>query len=507
MLARMKSSAKRRRRACLTGSALGVAGTLAAVLLVAGGQSEESGSARASGESARVNARPVTDLRPPPVTVLHRSGGLAPGLIFLGAKDFSTQPGEQGGPLIVDDYGRPVWFRPLPPELVASDVRVQSYRGRPVLTWWQGRSIGGPGHGEGEGVIADSSYHVIAHVRAGDGYYADQHSFLLTPQNTALITVYHEERRDLSSVGGSPDGKVYDGIVQEIDVPSGRLLFEWHSLDHVPLDESYQQVQTNRDRPYDYFHVNSVNLDDDGNLLISSRHTWTVYKVDRHSGRIIWRLGGKRSDFEPGPGVPFAWQHDPVSAGSDVLRIFDNESNGIALRPQSRVTTVRLEPQQRRADLVQEIEHPAGLSTPSQGNSQRLPGGDLFVGWGRLGRVSEFSPDGRLLFDATLPPGYDSYRAYRFPWHGTPSSSPTVSARRDGHAVAVDTTWNGATDVVRWRVLAGAERELLKPAGSFAWSGLDTTAHIQTPATWVAVSAEDATGRTVGRSAAVRVAR
>ena len=502
----MKASAQLHRRTRLTGSALGVVGTLAAALLVGGGHSEDSESALASGNPSHVTARPVTDLRPPPVTVLHRATGLAPGLIFLGAKDLSKAPNEQAGPLIVDDHGRPVWFRPLPPGLVASDVRVQRYRGEPVLTWWQGHSIGGPGHGEGEGVIADSSYHVIAHVRAGDGYHADQHSFVLTPRGSALITVYHEERRDLSSVGGSPDGKVYDGIVQEIDVSSGRVLFDWHSLDHVPLDESYQRVQTDADRPYDYFHVNSVNLDDDGNLLISSRHTWTVYKVDRQSGRIIWRLGGKRSDFEPGPGVPFAWQHDPVSAGRDVLRIFDNESNGSPLRPQSRVTTIRLDPQQGRADLVQAIEHPDGLSTPSQGNSQQLPGGDVFVGWGRLGRLSEFSADGRLLFDATLPPGYDSYRAYRCTWSGDPSSNPTASARRDGPAVADEATWNGATDIVRWRVLAGPDRGTLEPAGSFAWSGLDTTAHIPTRGSWVAVEAEDARGRTVGSSAPVRVA-
>ena len=269
---------------------------------------------------------------------------------------------------------------------------------------------------------------MIAHVRAGDGYQADQHSFVLTPQGTALITAYHETRRDVSVVGGSPDGKVYDGIVQEIDVASGRVLFEWHSLDHVPLDESYQRVPKDPNRPYDYFHINSVGLDHDGNLLISSRHTWTVYKVDRHTGQIVWRLGGKRSDFEPGLGVPFAWQHDPVSAGRDTLRIFDNESNGTPLRPQSRVITLRIDPQERTATLLQSIEHPDGLSVPSQGSSERLPNGNLFVGWGRLGRFSEFGADERLLFDATLPPGYDSYRAYRFPWTGQPTTPPTASA-------------------------------------------------------------------------------
>jgi Arylsulfotransferase (ASST) len=497
------------------GGALVALAVVLVAVLVAIGQSRGSGSASASSASAGAGAESTRDasgpmtgapeLRPPQVTVLDRTSGLAPGLIFLGAKDLSAPREQPGGPLIVDDLGRPVWYRPLPPGRVASDVRVQQYQGRPVLTWWQGRSIGGAGHGEGEGVIADSSYNVIARVHAGNGCQADQHSFVLTPQGTALVTAYHETRRDLSSVGGPPHGEVYDGIVQEIDVATGRVLFEWHSLDHVPLDESFERVPRDPDRPYDYFHINSVSLDHDGNLLISSRHTWTVYKVDRHTGQIIWRLGGKRSDFEPGPGVPFAWQHNPVSAGRDTLRIFDNESNGIPLRPESRVITVRLHPQRKTATLVQQVEHPAGLSVPSQGNSERLPGGDLFVGWGRLGRFSEFSPDGRLLFDATLPPGYDSYRAYRFPWTGHPTTGPTASARRDGPDTEVDANWNGATNVASWRILAGPSPGALKPVGTVAWNGLDTGARVRTNAKWVEVAAEDATGRTVGSSAPVRV--
>ena len=242
-----------------------------------------------------------------------------------------------------------------------------------MLTWWQGRSMGGAGHGEGEDVIADTSYHVIARIHAGNGYHADQHAFTLTPQGTALITAYQETRRDLTSVGGARDGKVYDGIVQEIDVATGRVLFEWHSLDHVPLDESHQPAPNDANTPYDYFHINSVSLDHDGNLLISSRHTWTVYDVDRHTGHVLWRLGGKHSDFRLGPGLRFAWQHNPVSAGRDTLRIFDNESNGTPVRPHSRIITVRLDPQRKTATLVRSVEHPDGLSVPSQGNSQRLP--------------------------------------------------------------------------------------------------------------------------------------
>ena len=484
------------------GIALGALAIAAVAVLSTSGHTTGSGSASASAAPASL----LSDLRPPQVTVLHRAAGLAPGLIFLGAKDLSPSPGEQGGPLIVDDRGRPVWFKPLPPGQVASDFRLQRYEGRPVLTWWQGRSIGGAGHGEGEDVIADTSYHVIARVHAGDGYLADQHSFTLTPQGTALMTAYHETHRDLSSVGGPQDGDVYDSIVQEVDVATGRVLLDWHSLDHVPLTESYQPVPKLPGSPYDYFHVNSVSLAADGNLLISSRHTWTVYEVDRHTGQIVSRLGGKHSDFRLGPGVRFAWQHNPISTGPDTLRIFDNESNGQPVRPSSRIITVRLDRSTMTATLVRSVEFPGGLSVPSQGNSERLSNGDLFVGWGRVGSLSELAPDGRLLFDAQLPPGYDSYRAYRFPWSGHPTTRPAVTARR-AHAgrVTVDAAWNGATDVARWLILAGAEPQSLTPVADVAWDGLDTPMSVATHAKYVSVSAEDALGHTIGSSTPVRV--
>jgi Arylsulfotransferase (ASST) len=499
-MADAKQSSHRLRRG---GIALGALAVAAVALLSTGGHSTNSGSA--SGSTAPASA--LSDLRPPRVTVLRRAAGLAPGLIFLGAKDLSPLPGEQGGPLIIDHRGRPVWFKPLPPGRVASDFRVQRYRGRPVLTWWQGRSIGGAGHGDGEGVLADSSYHVIARVHAGDGYRADQHSFRLTPQGTGLITAYHETRRDLSSVGGARDGKVYDSIVQEIDVATGRVLLDWHSLDHVPLGDSYEPVPKRPGRPYDYFHVNSVSLAADGNLLISGRHTWTIYEVDRHTGQIIWRLGGKQSDFRLGTGVRFAWQHDPVSTGPDTLRIFDNESNGRPVRPSSRIITVRLDRRTMTATLVRSVEFPGGLSVPSQGDSERLSNGDLFVGWGRLRRLSEFAPDGRLLFDARLPPGYDTYRAYCFPWTGHPTTRPAVAARRERpRRTTVDAAWNGASDVARWRILAGPGPRSLRPVATVAWKGLETAASVATRAKYVSVSAEDALGHTVGRSGPVRVA-
>jgi Arylsulfotransferase (ASST) len=465
---------------------------MAVAALVVAGDFGDSGAATASA------APGIPDLRPPRIAVLHHAAGLAPGFIVLGAKNRSPGPGEQAGPLIVDDLGRPVWFRPLPPGLVASDVRVQRYQGRPALTWWQGTTLGGAGHGEGVGVIADPSYRVIARVHAGHGYFADQHTFALTPQGTALIEAYHQTRRHGRAV--------YDGIVQEIDVPTGRVLFEWHSLDHVPLRDSYVPPPLDRNVPWDYFHINSVTVAADGNLLISSRHTWTVFEVDRHTGRIVWRLGGKQSDFKLGPGARFAWQHNPVPVGSNELRIFDNESNGFPREPVSRVITLRLDRRHMTATLVKSVVHPDRLSAPSQGNSEQLPNGDLFVGWGRLGRYSELGPNGKLKLDAIFPPGYDSYRAYRFPWTGQPPTRPAAAARRDGPDTTIDAFWNGATEVARWRILAGSRPGSLEPLGSIAWNGLDTTARVRTDARWVQVAAENEAGATLATSAPARVA-
>ena len=258
-------------------------------------------------------------LPPPHLIVLHRSPLDAPGYVFVAPKEGR---GYQVGPEIADDKGRPVWFHRVP--YVATDFRVQRYRGNPVLTWWQGIGLGG---GQpGVGYIADRSYHVIATVHGGNGLDAGGHEFVLTPQGTALVTIYHGVPYDLSSLGGPKNGTVLEGVVQEIDIATGRVIFEWHSLDHVPLDESYAPVPP--DEPYDYFHINAVNLDNDGNLLISGRATWTVYKVDRQTGQILWRLGGKHSDFSFGQLARFVGQHDPLPAGENTIRLFDNETDG-----------------------------------------------------------------------------------------------------------------------------------------------------------------------------------
>ncbi len=240
------------------------------------------------------------DLTPPQIRILQSNPATAHGFIFVGPKYTTATSGVQG-PEIIDDKGRVVWFHALPGADQAADFHVQRYRGEPVLTWSQGQGLGGVPTTPTIDYIVDQSYRVIAEVRAGNGLNADLHEFKLTSENTALITIYNPVSYDLSPFGGPKNGTVVDGVVQEIDVATGRVLLEWHSLDHVAIGESHVPVPTDTtDDPYDYFHVNAVSVDTDGNLLVSARHTWAIYKIGRRNGAVLFRLGGTKSDFKLG---------------------------------------------------------------------------------------------------------------------------------------------------------------------------------------------------------------
>jgi hypothetical protein len=359
---------------------------------------------------------------PPPVTILTSSPFVAQGGDFF-ISPFGDSSTYANGPEIVDAQGNVVWFKAVPAGEEASDFRVQTYDGQPVLTWWQGTGLGGLS--TGTDYIYNEHFQQIAAVNAGNGLSADGHEFLITPWNTALILSYTTTTANLTSIGGPADQTVINGVVQEIDIATGRVLFQWNSEDHVPFGQSEQPLPASASTPWDWFHINAVKLDTDGNLLIDARDTWTTYKVNRFNGSIIWQLGGKDSSFAlraaPGQvldsaGEIFAWQHDPQALGNGVYTFFDNESSGTPLLPYSRAITVKLNPWEHVATLVASEDQPEGLSAPSQGNAQTTPEGNLVVGWGSLPYFSEFSQSGKLLFNAQFPAGVNTYRAYQFPW-------------------------------------------------------------------------------------------
>jgi len=425
----------------------------------------------------------------PTLRVLERANP-SPGLLFVTTL---TGPGQRG-PMILDDAGKLVWFKKT--QDVAINFRRQIYKGHPVLTWWEGK-ISNIGTGQGEGVIVDSAYKEIARVRAGNGFAADVHEFLITPENTALITIYDPKTIDLTPVGGAAAHPTLDSIVQEIDIASGKVLFEWHSLDHVAIADSWSPILS----PFDYFHINSIDVDLDGNLLVSARNTWGVYKLDRKTGAVIWRLGSKSTDFELGPGVQFMYQHDARAHLDGTITLYDDGAGNAS--HQSRAIRIGLSTADRRAVLLQEYLHPTPITAAAMGNAQFLANGNVVVGWGTAPFVTEFGPLGDVRFDATFDGGAWNYRAFRNAWVAKPAHPPTITVKRHGTSATVYASFNGSTETAYWSVLGGAARNALRPLTVARRNGFETTVDLRNAPAHLAVKALDAHRRPIATSRVV----
>jgi hypothetical protein len=435
------------------------------------------------------------DLRPPVVTIVARPEGTAPGALFLAP---SSGPGQRGV-MILDREGELVWFHSTAPK-TAMNFRAALFNGKPVLTWWE--ALEKHALGRGEHVIFDDSYREIARFPAGDGLQSDLHEFLLTPYGTALVTSYEDRTLDLSAIGGSSTARVLGGIAQEIEVPSARVVFEWRSLDHVSPAESYTRIGH---YPYDCFHINSIELEPDGDYVISARNTWAVYKVSRDHGKVVWRLNGKKTDFAMGKGTGFSWQHDARRHGPSLISIFDNADNPQE-EPQSRAMTLDLDLKGMSATLVREYKHSPAVLSHAMGNAQLLPNGNVLVGWGASPYITEYAADGRVAFDAALPPGGENYRALRFPWAGRPVEAPALAARRAGASGELLASWNGSTDVAAWRVESGVRRAALSAGHAQLRRGFETSLSVPAGTRFAGVVALDRSGAVIGRSQVVSLA-
>ncbi|AEF41105.1 hypothetical protein AS9A_2658 [Hoyosella subflava DQS3-9A1] len=402
---------------------------------------------------------------------------------------------EEGDPhsglLIIDTAGEPVWTRRFDGDIYANDLTLQTFRGEPVLTYWQGESFE-PGWGEGEYIILNGRYEEVARVSMGDGLNADFHDLIITPRDTALMMAYPRTE-------GDPP--IRSSAVQEVDIETGEVLFAWDALDHVDTDESDHPLPEDEERAWDYFHINSVDEDADGNLLISARHTHALYKIDRETGEIMWTLGGKNSDFTLGSGVEFRYQHDARWLPDGRISLLDNVSAEADDDGASRALILQLDEETMHVDLVAEMTNPDEVISSTQANHQVLPNGHSFVGWGSRPSLTEFGPDGKVKRHMVFPSNMFSYRALLGDWVGTPEYPPAVSATiRQSGTVSVAMSWNGATEVVRWRVLAGAEPDALDVIKAVPRDGFETETTIDGEPRFVRVQALDVTGEILTES-------
>ncbi|MFL5823068.1 MAG: arylsulfotransferase family protein [Solirubrobacteraceae bacterium] len=408
--------------------------------------------------------------------------------------------GSQNGPMILDSTGHLIWFQPLD-GVGAFNLENQSYNGQPVLTWWQGTLINGHG-ARGEDMIMNSSYRPVAVLKAGNGYTSDLHEFQITPRGTALIDAYVPVHYNLAGVHGSRHGTVLDCVIQELNISTGKVLWEWHALGHIRLRYSYKAPSGSR--TFDPYHLNSIQETSDGNFLISLRNTWAVYKIKKSTGNVIWTLGGKHSSFKMAPRTNFEWQHDARIFPREVLTLFndaalpqkESQSSAMKLQINTRTNTV---------SLTRRYTHSPPVLTGGEGNMQTLPNGNVFVGWGSSPEFSEYTSSGRQIFSGSFLIPINSYRAYRFPWTGHPTTRPSLAlAPQSNGNLKVYASWNGATQVARWKVLGGAARTTLGWFDTRGRTGFETVSTLHSEPRYLAVQALDSGGNVLATSPAHR---
>jgi hypothetical protein len=448
----------------------------------------------------------------PRITV-HRGASLGGGDIFLtplpspivhpeSNNELSITPVGPGGPMIINRRGQLVWFDQLAPPLVATDFRPQRLHGREVLTWWQGK-VTFTAFGLGEGVIADTRYRTLRTVSAGNGYQMDLHEFLLRPSGEALFTIASPV---LAHLPGTPAGKLsplLDSIVQEVDLRTGLVMWEWHAYGHIPLRDSYASPSTSLSD--DAYHINSIQALAGGRILLSARDMSAVYELDQRTGRILWTLGGKASTFKLLRGARFYFQHDAQLIGHDRISLFDDGAGPPAFEPSSRGLILSLDMRQHVARVARQFHLPGrGTSAESEGSLQTVPGGNVFIGFGASPFFSEFTRSGQIKYAASLPTDDGSYREYLYPWHATPRTRPVAVARRaaDGRVVLY-VSWNGANTVDRWEVLARGGDGSLRRVATATDRGFETAITVRSASNTFVVRALDSRGRVLGRSARV----
>ncbi len=434
---------------------------------------------------------------------------LAPGYIFTANLYDLNEPPivGQSGPLILDRRLQPVWFQPVQEELVAANLSLQHYEGKPALAWWQGAVTNTGATESGEYVVVNQHYQTVARLKATSGWVLTLHELAIRG-DVAWVTANKNIEMNLSKYGGAYNGALIDSAVQEYNIKTGKLLRNWDALDHIPLGESQASLPTNG-FPWDAYHVNSIDLPGNGKLLVSMRDTWGAYMVDIATGRIEWTLGGKRSSFKLGPGAAFEWQHDVRLQPDSTVSLYDDHccqltGGGTYVDPTgpSRALVLRLDHQARTATLAAQFTRGRDFDAAYMGDTQPLANGNVFVGWGSEPYFSEYSRSGRLLFEAELPGPNLTYRATLEQWEGLPLSLPIGVARRTDGKTTVYASWNGATQVVSWRVLAGLGAGRLAVVKTTTKSGFETAIPLPETESYKSfkVEALSANGRVIGAS-------
>ncbi len=466
-----------------------------------------------SGEKPEEQQHFVTqpELRPPKVTITTADPSLegdiftnpipAP-LIHPGEKKLlEFEPIGPNGLMIMNPEGKLLWWKQFKEE-VGSVFEPVSYEGKTALAWWQGK-VTEAAYGLGEGVIANTAYEPVAHIKAANGLHADIHELYVTPEGQAYIIAIEPVCMPECNEEHVP---VLDDEIQEIDIKTGLVMWSWNALGYVPLSYTEAVVSGGVLDPY---HLNSIQALPEHKLLISMRDTSGVYEIEQSTGKLLWEVSPEHSTLKKRKGVEFHFQHDARLYGKhlETLSIFDDEA-GPPLYGPSKGLVLKLT--KHAVSLEHAYENPRPTLTVAEGGMQVLPHGEALLSYGATQYIAEFSKrggkkkNGKLLFEAELPKGDGTYRAMRFPWSATPNTKPAVVAKRESpEEVAVYVSWNGATEVAKWEVLAGEEANALAPVTSAEWSNFETRIPISSTDKVFEVKALNKEGKVLATSEAV----
>lgn len=445
------------------------------------------------------------------------SGAPAPGYILTGNFYDLTKPPMTGqsGPLMLDNNLQPVWFRPVPTNVVAANLDEQTYQGQPVLSWWQGVVTNTGQTSSGQYIVVDQHYKTVATLTGTNGWVLTLHTMVIDG-NDAWVTANRNRPMNLSKWGGVYNGTLVDSAVQEYDLTTGKLVSSWDAFKHISLNDSHSLPPANG-FPWDAYHVNSIDLIGMDTVLVSMRDTWGVYKINTASGKIDWTLGGRHSDFRFESNAEFKYQHDATLLPGGEISMFDDhccflESGGTYLAPTgpSRAEVLKLNLATHTASLVSQYRHHdedgrQGTDASYMGSAELLPNGDVFVGYGNLPFFTEYTKSGALVMDALFPGPDLSYRAIKIgptAWVGLPLTPPSGAARQANGKTTVYASWNGATQVAAWRVLAGASSGQLSVVATGPKSRFETAIALSQGYKVYEVQALDAKGKVLGTSKA-----
>lgn len=354
------------------------------------------------------------------------------------------------------------------------------------------------------GVLMNNQYEEVSKTRS-NGSILDGHEFRILPGGqTTLLTTLSSADADAKLLGQQGIKKVLNTGFQEEETGTSIPVFNWDPISYgVMINESCDtkgMTQPGRNgRPWDFFHINSVDKFDNGDYLVSGRHMSTIYRISGVDGHIIWRLGGCYegiSDFAMEEGLPFFWQHHArirsENATHLIISLFDNESedtdrgfNPGRTPPVGKIMI--LDTKAMTAKMLRRFDRPDGGQSPALGSVMVLDDdvytSNVFIDWAFDGYISEYDGEGRLIMEARfLSDRKKSYRAYKLPFKGMPTEAPVLKVLPIGYsddeaASAFYVSWNGATEVVSWAFYGGQRRDMksFKPLAMVKRRGFETS--------------------------------